>query len=477
MAEKPEKKTVGGFEFYASLSATEDSDKKQPYRIKGLASSTIMDGYNSIITEEAISTMTMSKHIPLTVGPDHWDGIANVLGIIGWAKPVVSERPSEFVIDGYLKPDHPYAASLYADIKAFPGEVKLSIGGYVPFDGAVEKYDSELDEFVTYINEFHLDHIFVCRAETAVNQDTWIEVDESDASGSGMGRSAVDQHDWGKVLFRASSEVVKSRNKKEKRADMEGSEEQKGFLAGLGQMILAYAKGEASGRSEIAPAEGTQEGAAEDTAAAATQEGTTPSGEAGKVEPEAKPEAKPVEEPTQDTAKDALAEQVLTGVTSVIEKLEKSLGESVADITKRVATMEEIMAGEEKPEEKTEAKPDDTAPATKEEPVAAKPADTEPAEGKAADAPAEPSDIAKLVEDAVAAKYGGLEEALDEHLGVIYGQIKEILGKLDATMKARGRSSQVPIAGEPASLQDNENSKTSSVATILSDLSGPDTKA
>jgi len=30
MAEKPEKKTVGGFEFYASLSAPEDSDKSSP---------------------------------------------------------------------------------------------------------------------------------------------------------------------------------------------------------------------------------------------------------------------------------------------------------------------------------------------------------------------------------------------------------------------------------------------------------------
>ncbi|MFA7086679.1 MAG: hypothetical protein WC145_08440 [Aliarcobacter sp.] len=476
MAEKPEKKTVGGFEFYASLSATEDSDKKQPYRIKGLASSTIMDGYNSIITEEAISTMTMSKHIPLTVGPDHWDGIANVLGIIGWAKPVVSEKPSEFVIDGYLKPDHPYAASLYADIKAFPGEVKLSIGGYVPFDGAVEEYDSDLEQFVTYINEFHLDHIFVCRAETAVNQDTWIEVDESDASGSGMGRSTVDRHDWGKVLFRASSEVVKSRNKKEKRADMEGTDEQKGFLAGLGQMIAAYAKGELSGRSEAAAKDGTQEGTQEGTEAAATQAGAASGEEAGKVEPEAKPDApaaKPVEEPAKETTSDAIAEQVLSGVTSAIDKLEKSLGESVADINKRVAAMEKSMTEEDKPE----AKADDTAPAAKEEPVAAEPADTKPVEGKAADAPPEQSDIAKLVEEAVAAKYEGLEEALDEHLGVIYGQIKDILGKLEVSMKARGRSSQVPIAGEPASLQDNDTTKTSSVATIMSDIPALDTKA
>ena len=138
----------------------------------------------------------------------------------------------------------------------------------------------------------------------------------------------------------------------------------------------------------------------------------------------------------------------LSGVTSAIDKLEKSLGESVADINKRVAAMEKSM---------TEAKADDTAPAAKEEPVAAEPADTKPVEGKAADAPPEQSDIAKLVEEAVAAKYEGLEEALDEHLGVIYGQIKDILGKLEVSMKARGRSSQVPIAGEPASLQDNDH--------------------
>ncbi|MFA6926457.1 MAG: hypothetical protein WCQ69_05615, partial [Bacteroidales bacterium] len=100
-----------------------------------------------------------------------------------------------------------------------------------------------------------------------------------------------------------------------------------------------------------------------------------------------------------------------------------------------------------------------------------------PVEGKAADAPPEQSDIAKLVEEAVAAKYEGLEEALDEHLGVIYGQIKDILGKLEVSMKARGRSSQVPIAGEPASLQDNDTTKTSSVATIMSDIPALDTKA
>lgn len=247
---------------------------------------------------------------------------------------------------------------------------------------------------------------------------------------------------------------------------MEGTDEQKGFLAGLGQMIAAYAKGELSGRSEAAAKDGTQEGTQEGTEAAATQAGAASGEEAGKVEPEAKPDApaaKPVEEPAKETTSDAIAEQVLSGVTSAIDKLEKSLGESVADINKRVAAMEKSMTEEDKPE----AKADDTAPAAKEEPV----------EGKAADAPPEQSDIAKLVEEAVAAKYEGLEEALDEHLGVIYGQIKDILGKLEVSMKARGRSSQVPIAGEPASLQDNDTTKTSSVATIMSDIPALDTKA
>jgi len=135
----------------------------------------------------------------------------------------------------------------------------------------------------------------------------------------------------GKVLFRASSEVVKSRNKKEKRADMEGTDEQKGFLAGLGQMIAAYAKGELSGRSEAAAKDGTQEGTQEGTEAAATQAARRLGEEAGKVEPEAKPDApaaKPVEEPAKETTSDAIAEQVLSGVTSAIDKLEKSLGES-----------------------------------------------------------------------------------------------------------------------------------------------------
>jgi len=42
----------------------------------------MMDDYNSIITEEAISTMAMTKHIPLTVGADHWDGIATYWGLL-----------------------------------------------------------------------------------------------------------------------------------------------------------------------------------------------------------------------------------------------------------------------------------------------------------------------------------------------------------------------------------------------------------
>lgn len=467
MAQKQEdKRILGGFEFYASLSAASIADETQPYRIKGVASSSVLDSTDHVITETAIARLNMTTRIPLTVGAEHFNTLTDVLSIIGWGTPTVAEGQDQFTIVGYLKPEHPYTPSLYEDIKAYPEEYKLSIGGFVPSDGAVEEYDPQSSMWITYINEFVLDHILVCRANAAKNQSTWIEVADEEPM-MYVEHAGVDKHDWGKMLFCAGSEVAKVETTKEKSVDMEGHDEQKlGFLAGLGQMLVSFAKGEDSG-TEPAQAATAQEGAQEGTEAPTTQADKAPTKEAGKVEQDAKPAAEPAKEP----ADDAMAEQILSGVTSVVSKLEKTLSESVEGINTRVAAMEAVMNATDKPEDVKDDKPADASTESKDD----KPVDDKP-DAKAEDTPAADPDIAKIVEDAVAAKYEGLETAIDEHLGVIYGQIKEILGKLEVTMKARGRSSQVPIAGEPASLQDTDTTKTNSVATIISDGLASDNK-
>lgn len=478
------KQSVGGFEFYAALSAEDASDEAQPFRIKGLASTDMLDGHNSIVTEGAISRMAMLEKMPITVGADHADGKYNVLSIIGWAKPTVSRAQGEFLIEGYLKPDHPYAASLYADIRDYPDEMKLSIGGVVPPGGASRDYDKQSGSYVTYINEFNVDHIMVCRAGNAVNPSTWIQVVEGDTS-SFVGRSFSDRHDWGKMITDAGSEVLDAETTKESVSTMAGNDDQKlGFIAGLGQTLSSLARGELVGRSESPPNKGTEEGSTGGVETPAPQEGAQDSKEAGKVADGKEPVDTPKDDAQAPEADQAqVAEQILAGVTTVVEKFGATLNESVADLNTRIAAMEETMSKDNKPEPNDDAKEPDVA--DDKEPVdapkddgdnkgaadddAKSKGDAEEPKPAKDDTPSADEDIAKLVEDVVAAKYQGLEKSLDEHLNVIYGQIKEILNRLDLSMKSRGKSSQVPLAGEPASLQDTETTKRNSVATLISD--------
>lgn len=167
----------GEFVFFADIDSVGEEDDLS---FVARASSVGVDRGRERVTEKAIESMRRQDPIPFTVGPDHRATIANALAIIGWGHPEISDDASEFILKGNFDPDYPGAKALYNSIKKYPDQFKVSVGGIVPYEARREVYDPETGQMVTELDEFILDHVFICRASAAVNQDTYIEAKSSD---------------------------------------------------------------------------------------------------------------------------------------------------------------------------------------------------------------------------------------------------------------------------------------------------------
>lgn len=466
---------TGGFEFYATVEATSVAEGGPEMPVKGLASSSVLDTDDCIITDGAIDriyrhTQDGDGYIPLTSGTDHYDSLVNALSIVGWGKPVVAKDRGEFIIDGYFKAEHPFAPSIYHDIKNHPGRIKLSVGGFIPQGAVEEKYDETLGRTIRYIHDFRIDHIFVCRGESAINQDTWIEAgsvedDTTQTAGKGGEASA----DWGEVLFRASKEVevrtgvgdtleaqeaVTPKTEpitdtgKARSTDMPDAmteDQSVGIFSRIGKAVVTMLAGEESGKAADPAPPATEPApepapAVEPVPTAATEQAAEPA-------PEAPPTpSQPETQPEPDMA--TMMEQVVQAVGGQITNLNTTLQQSLDAVNARLDAVE-----------KPTAEPE-PAPATEPAPTPGPtPADPDPApSGEEPKTPITYEQVQELVGD------------LEQHFDVIYGQLKELRERQDASMKARGHSDQVPITGEPAPQHDNETSKSDSVANIIGRL-------
>lgn len=163
------------------------------WRFSGLASTTSVDRQGERISEKAIQGFKEQLGVPLCLGDDHRVAISSVESEIGFIDSVGGD-PTQFVIEGPLFKEHPYGNFVYSRLSNpdSPPNWKLSIGGRIREGSKRMEWDSDAGMYVAIIDAIELDHVYLCRGNTAVNQDTWI-----------TGKS----EDWGDAVFKAASDI------------------------------------------------------------------------------------------------------------------------------------------------------------------------------------------------------------------------------------------------------------------------------
>lgn len=171
---------------------------EDPWAFRGIASTTSIDRQGERMTEKAIADFkeqikpSCKKSVPLCVGTDHKSVMANVTAEVGKIEQVGGDS-NTFEIFGRIDEDHPFGKSLAKRLQDTedPPDWKLSIGGSIPSGGKSMLWDSTLGQHVVEINKIDLNHVFLCRGEAAVNQDTAI--------------SGKSESDWAECVFKAAS--------------------------------------------------------------------------------------------------------------------------------------------------------------------------------------------------------------------------------------------------------------------------------
>lgn len=164
------------------------------WRFAGRASTTSIDRQGERISEKAIEGFKEQLGVALCMGDDHKTAVTSVASEVGMID-TVGGGTNEFDIAGPIFKEHPYGNFVYSRLSNpdSPPNWKLSIGGKIPDGGKRMEWDADAGMYVSVIDSIILDHVFLCRGNTAVNQDTWIE-----------GKS----EDWGDAIFKAASEII-----------------------------------------------------------------------------------------------------------------------------------------------------------------------------------------------------------------------------------------------------------------------------
>ena len=190
---------MSNFEFTVPIFKAAEGAEGQ-WRFEGRASTTAIDRQGERMSETAIQGFKEQMFVPLCYGDDHKGAVVNVMSEIGKIDAVGGDAQT-FEISGEIDKTHPYAEFLYSKLQngQNPADWKLSVGGRIPETGKRLEWDSDAGAHVTVIDEFMLDHVFLCRGNAAVNQDTVIR---------GKG-------DWGDEVFKAAAEIVVDESKRE----------------------------------------------------------------------------------------------------------------------------------------------------------------------------------------------------------------------------------------------------------------------
>jgi len=167
---------IGDFSFFVSVNKAESSADGE-LRFVGQASSALVDKEGHRVTEKAIQAMRNSGPIPLVVAGSHVEGEVSVASRIGWCWPDVSvDDPSVLRINGRLKKSHPFVPAIYEDMtdEALRDTMKLSISGRLPPGAVRHSLDSKTHRAIMEIDDIELQHVLLCSANSAINQDTWV---------------------------------------------------------------------------------------------------------------------------------------------------------------------------------------------------------------------------------------------------------------------------------------------------------------
>jgi len=189
-------KMPGEFSFVASIEKA-SVDKDDQLNFIGQASSSVIDESGDRVTERAIQSMRNTGLIPLVTAGSHQEGEVSVISRIGWCRPEISDDDlSVFRIAGQLKKSHPFAQTIYEDLLDVEKRktMKLSISGRLPEGAVTRTYDPQTGRAVSEINDVELQHVLLCSANSAMNQDTWISPSGVE---KGMG-------DWTGMIFKAA---------------------------------------------------------------------------------------------------------------------------------------------------------------------------------------------------------------------------------------------------------------------------------
>lgn len=163
------------------------------WRFSGRASTTGIDRHGERISVKAIDGFKQQLGVALCIGDDHRSVVTSIVSEVGLID-TVGGGSTEFDIEGPIFKEHPYGSYVYARLSNpdFPPNWKLSIGGKIPDGGKRMEWDSDAGLYVAIIDELLLDHVFLCRGNTAVNQETFI---------------SAKSEDWGDAVFKAASSI------------------------------------------------------------------------------------------------------------------------------------------------------------------------------------------------------------------------------------------------------------------------------
>jgi len=190
----------GDFVFLASVEKSEATESGG-FRFLSRASTSSLDSVDHIILPSAIEDMRSQGRVPVTVGAKHEDTIVDPLSVIGFSVPSVDGDTEDFIVEGEIIASHPYAGFAIDLIKHYPEEVKVSVGGFVPADHRKEVRDPLTGKSRIEIEKFKLNHILLCRKDSALNQDTWVT-----AKAEGYG--------WEDAIFKAADSIPDSQESK-----------------------------------------------------------------------------------------------------------------------------------------------------------------------------------------------------------------------------------------------------------------------
>ena len=204
----------GHFEFQSTVTGTAATG-----HIKGVASSTSLARRNPtpgktaaetkdeprliVFTQSAQASMQAQAPLPLAGGVDHMGAMVIPDAAIGmvtdWS---LSEDGNTLNYEGDLNPAHPSYAlymSMLDPTSLFHTPLKVSIGGSIP-TGAVKTVHlngNPLGPLVQQVDDVKLDHLLVCKADAACNQDTTFE-----------GAAAPAEADWLEIIGQAAAQMI-----------------------------------------------------------------------------------------------------------------------------------------------------------------------------------------------------------------------------------------------------------------------------